>query len=208
MTSHSARLLTSYYGVTSLDFQAWGCFIMWPNIQTSKVYVVFKRRMRCYLFPLKASSFLMTTFMTFFELARILPSPFCFWSKGEEHQGISLIFTRSEAPVFRTFFWTFLVVSSIYVLKNLCSSTAAFSVVVKGGGSSSLCRVSQSSGWMATLVEICDIGHDWRVCVHIVAKMDTKVLQSSSWVFTATVFRVPPSFYFMECQILTQLAVY
>ena len=208
MTSHSARLLTSYYGVTSLDFQAWGCFIMWPNIQTSIVYAVFKRRMRCYLFPLKVSSFLMTTFMTFFELARILPSPFCFWSKGEEHQGISLIFTRSEAPVFRTFFWTFLVVSSIYVLKNLCSSTAAFSVVVKGGGSSSLCRVSQSSGWMATLMEICDIGHDWRVCVHIVAKMDTKVLQSSSWVLTATVFRVPPSFYFMECQILTQLAVY
>ena len=171
-------------------------------------YVVFKKD-AVLSFPFESFKFfLMTTFMTFFELARILPSPFCFWSKGEEHQGISLIFTRSEAPVFRTFFWTFLVVSSIYVLKNLCSSTAAFSVVVKGGGSSSLCRVSQSSGWMATLMEICDIGHDWRVCVHIVAKMDTKVLQSSSWVLTATVFRVPPSFYFMECQILTQLAVY
>ena len=73
--------------------------------------------------------FSMTTFMAFFTRAcsYLVPS-FCFWSKGEEHQGISLIFTRSEAPVFRTFFWTFLVVSSS--IWRICS-TAAFSVVVK-----------------------------------------------------------------------------
>ena len=129
------------------------------------------------------------TFMALSLLCR-----FVFEAKGKTHRGISLIFTRSEAPVghFSELSWLFLLLS--IRVKNLCCR-AVFCSLVKGS--------SQSFGWMATLLEICDIGHDW--CVYTLYVHCQNGHKSSS--LTATVSS-PYSFHFMECQILTQLAVY
>ena len=179
MTSHSAQLLTSYYGDMS---RLSG--LIWPKkhkkssnwMEIYAAYLQFKQTFTNFegvMLSLEAFKFFsMTTFMAFFlELARILCHRFVFEAKGKNIRGSvwSLRGPRRLSLGHFSELWLFLPLS----LKNLLHC----SVFCRRKS-----RVSQSSAWwMATLMEICDIGHDWRVCVHIVAKMDTKVLQSS-WV--------------------------
>ena len=202
MTSHSARLLTSYYGdMSRLSGLIWPKkhkkLSNWMEIYTTDLQFkqTFTNFWRRHVIFWSFQVFFNDNFYGVFSRAcsYLVPS-FCFWSKGEEHQGISLIFTRSEAPVFRTFFWTFLVVSSS--IWRICS-TAAFSVVVKAESVSLLLGEWQHLWRFVTLATT-------GACVYTLLPKWTQKFFSLLELQQSP----PSSFYFMECQILTQLAVY